>query len=334
MFKSTRIKLTAWYLLIIMLISLAFSGVIYEMLTFELNRVERTHRLRIEHGFPQSLPPLFLDPSLIAETKNRIRNTLAIVNLGILGASAVAGYFLADRTLRPIQQMLEEQNRFVADASHELRTPLTSLKAEIEVNLRNKKLTLSEAKNLIASNLEEVNRMQELTDKLLILSHYQNGLSTREIINLKETAKKALQKLEPQAKTKKIVFQKVLANALVKGESLSLTELATIILDNAIKYSHSGGQIILTTKEEGKQAILQVQDFGVGIETSQLPHLFNRFYRADVSRSQKVSGYGLGLAIAKNIVDIHQGKITVRSTLGKGSLFEVKLPLFSAVSQV
>jgi signal transduction histidine kinase len=317
-----------------MIISLAFSGVIYRMLTFELNRVERMHRLRIESGYPQRPPPFLLDPDLIAETKNRIKTTLAIINFGILGASALAGYFLAGRTLQPIQEMLEEQKRFVADASHELRTPLTALKSEIEVNLRHKKLTLPEAKKLIASNLEEVNKMQLLTEKLLCLSRYQNGVSTTAKVNLKEVMEKAVLKLNSLAKDKKMVVIKELKNVYIKGDLSSLTDLATILIDNAIKYSRPKGKIILTTQKQDRQVIIKVQDFGVGIEASALPHLFKRFYRADSSRSKEIDGYGLGLSIAKKICDLHRGKITVSSTPGKGSTFLVQLPFFSANSQI
>ena len=151
MFQKTRIKLTAWYLLIIMLVSISFSAVIFKMLTAELDRLEHVEILRIQRQFPP--PPLLLDPETIEEVKGRLLLRLLSVNLFILAGSALAGYFLAGRTLRPIAEMIEEQNRFISDASHELRTPLTALKSEIEVNLRNKNMTLVESKNLLRSNL-------------------------------------------------------------------------------------------------------------------------------------------------------------------------------------
>lgn len=126
---------------------------------------------------------------------------------------------------------------------------------------------------------------------------------------------------------------KDLKNTYVKGDLSSLIELTTILLDNAIKYSQVGGKIIIKTEVATKKATLSIQDFGVGIKASALPHLFNRFYRADSSRNKEINGYGLGLSIAKKIVDLHYGKITVESTLGKGSLFVVLLPSYSANSQ-
>src|SRR3989344_8850426 len=163
MFKKARLKLTAWYLLIIMLISLAFSIAIDHLLTLELTRVERVQRLRQERRIPR-IPAI--DPEVIEETKNRLRINLILINLGILGAAGVAAYFLAGRTLKTIKNMVDEQNRFITDSSHELRTPITSLKTEMEVNLRDKKLN-KDTRKILESNLEEVNSLQSLSDNLI-----------------------------------------------------------------------------------------------------------------------------------------------------------------------
>jgi len=187
MFKSARIKLTAWYLLIIMTISFSFSGVIYRASTFELDRVERAQRQRVERGWPERFPaipfdqqgdlPRFfrLDPAIIEETKNHLILFLVWVNSIILVTSALAGYFLAGKTLAPIENTLEEQKRFIADASHELRTPLTALKTSLEVALRDKKMTLPDAKKVLDDNLEEVESLKLLSDKLLSLARYQSN---------------------------------------------------------------------------------------------------------------------------------------------------------------
>src|SRR3989304_6174610 len=133
MFKSARLKLTAWYLAIIMLISVLFSLVIYQGATLELRRMERIQHFRQEssESFRRfSMPAFVLAPEVVEETKQRIRLALVTINLMILAASGAVGYFLAGRTLKPIQEMVDEQNRFITDASHELRTPLTSLRSE------------------------------------------------------------------------------------------------------------------------------------------------------------------------------------------------------------
>ena len=180
MFHSARIKLTAWYLIIIMAISLSFSTFIYLGATREFDRILRIEQFRITHPelgeryiqrpvwdtdtLPLPKPP---DPALINATRIRVIEGLAGINLIILMLSALAGYFLAGRTLRPIKNMVDEQNRFITDASHELNTPLTSLKTSIEVNLRDKKLSLDKSKDVLLSNLEEVNSLQALSDELI-----------------------------------------------------------------------------------------------------------------------------------------------------------------------
>jgi two-component system sensor histidine kinase CiaH len=340
MFKEARIKLTVWYLLIIMTISLSFSAIIYGGLCSELGRVERMQRLRIEQQFPgrpdllqqfeQRIEPrnLFLDPGLISETKTRILIILLGINSFILVSSAVAGYFLAGQTLHPIKVMFEEQRRFTADASHEFRTPLTSMKTEIEVALRDKKINLKTIKNLLKSNLEEVNKMQKLSNYLLALNKYEedgkNIAFTK--IYLKIIAKNVIDKLASLIKEKKISIRLNLKNAKVLGNETAISELTSILIENAIKYSPSKSKIIISTEKDDGHGILEVQDFGIGIAKEDLPHIFDRFYRAELSRSkEKADGYGLGLSIAKSIVDLHKGSIDVKSKLGKGSTFVVRI---------
>ena len=346
MFREARIKLTSQYLAIIMLISLFFSLVIYLGVNRELVRIDRLQTSRQQNTqnlFPyleelrinriqRGLPPLNVEiespePFSLAEARARILTTLGIINFAILGISGVSGYFLAGRTLAPIATMMEEQKEFVGNASHELRTPLTSLKTEIEVAMRDKKLALAEAKELLKSNLEEVDKMHKLSNYLLTLNRYESGKANFSFskVNLKNVAEKAIEKVKIQAKANKIKIVKKLQNVSVNGNEDSLVELTGILLDNAVKYSMSGKEVIINTKAVGRSSILTVQDFGLGIGKEDVSHIFDRFYRVDTSRSkQKTDGYGLGLAIAKSIVEMHHGKISVESAPNKGSKFEVK----------
>lgn len=343
MFNSARIKLTVWYLFIIMLISLFFSAAIYRVLTSELDRIARVQRLRIENQLPFTpgffpLPnpredlrrSLIMDPDLINETKSHIITILAIINLAILGASTTAGYFLAGRTLKPIKEMVDEQNRFITDASHELRTPLTSLKSEIEVNLRSDKLTLPEARTLLVSNLEEVNNLQNLSDKLIKLAQFQTNENGLFIVSVQifSVVSDAIKKVKPMAKNKNIAIVNKVKNCRLEGDKQALTELFVIFLDNAIKYSPKGSRINLTGQKTDGHIAVNIADQGIGINPNEIPNLFNRFYRADKSRTKSdSSGYGLGLSIAKQIIDRHHGSITVKSVPGKGSTFTVSLPV-------
>jgi signal transduction histidine kinase len=347
MFREARIKLTIQYLGIIMLISFFFSLVIYLGINRELGRIdhmqqarqqrtedflnvyEEFRRNRAQMGMPAPSFVVPLEETIsIPETRARILTILGIINLSILGISGVAGYFLAGETLHPIQVMLEEQKDFISNASHELRTPLSSLKSEIEVALRNKKITVKEAKDLLKSNLEEVDKMAGLSDYLLRLDRYQRGKSNFRFsrVNLKKVAEESIKKVQSLAKERKIKIVNKLKNAIVQGNQESLVELATILLDNAIKYSPPGKRVILSTLKEGPSGVLRIQDFGMGIDKKDLPHLFERFYRAEASRSKnKVDGYGLGLSIAKSIVELHGGKVQVESSPQKGSTFTAKI---------
>jgi two-component system sensor histidine kinase CiaH len=334
MFQSARIKLTAWYLLIIMLISIAFSVVIFRMLSDELDRVARAQRIRIQHNFfnLQPIDPNFIviDPDLIAETKGRILIFLTGIDLIIMGSSAIAGYFLAGRTLRPIQTMVDEQNEFITNASHELRTPLTSLKAELEVNLRNKKLTLGEARKIFQSNLEEVNNLQTLSDGLIKMTQYQNGRTPIPMshISWETLATDAVKKTAKLAKQKYININTVMNDISFEGNNQMLTELLVILLDNAIKYSREKTAIELRAEKANDHVAIHIKDQGFGIHESDVPHIFNRFYRAEKSRSKTdTTGYGLGLAIAKQIIDSHNGTVKVESVFGVGTEFIIQLPL-------
>lgn len=337
MFQSARFKLTAWYLLIIMLISVLFSLFIYIGMSNELRRFEHLHQLRIEREqdmFP--MPPFprrfgNIDPEMIAETRNRLTLVLVLVNLGILVISGGAAYFLAGRTLKPIKEMVDEQNRFITDASHELRTPLTSLRSEIEVSLRDKNLTLRNAQILLKSNLEEVINLQSLSNHLMELASYQkkNGGFQSEKLSLAEIIQRACKNIFPLAQQKHIAIENKVKDYSFPGDKQSITELFTILLDNAIKYSHEHTNVLLISKKTDHMIAVKVKDTGIGIDKKDLPHIFDRFYRADKSRSKDmVSGYGLGLAIAQKIVELHKGKINVESRPGKGSTFTIELPDF------
>jgi signal transduction histidine kinase len=247
----------------------------------------------------------------------------------ILGGSAFAGYMLAGRTLNPIADMVDEQNRFITDASHELRTPLTSLKAEIEVNLRDPNLSLDQTKSILKSNLEEVNSLQVLSDGLIRLTQYQQGQNELSFttVQLSIVIKEAIRKVTNAAKTKHITITNDIRSVNLEGNQTSLTELFVIFLDNAIKYSPKQKTIHLTGKKNNGHIIIEITDQGIGIDEKDIPHLFDRFYRADKSRTKNAApGYGLGLAIAKQIVDQHNGTIRVTSQLKKGTTFTIELP--------
>jgi len=335
MFKKARIKLTAWYLLIIMLISVSFSTFIYGSINRELQRrftnIER--RIFIDD---QIIKPPFQGQMYFAEDLQETRRNVVLIliytNGVILAFSAVASYFLAGKTLVPIEKALNDQKRFVADASHELKTPLTALQTVTEVSLRDKKLNLKEAKGVLKSNLEEAKRLSKLAADLLKLTRYEsgNGNFSFSKFDIKKSIEDTHKKILPIAEKKKIKFILNLKKTNIHANKDSIEELLTILIDNAVKFSKRNGKVYISLNKDHTFLTLKVEDEGIGIPRKDIPYIFDRFYRADQSRSKnEIDGFGLGLSMAKRIVELHKGKIEVESVLSKGSTFIVRLPLNS-----
>ncbi len=336
MFKKTRFQLTAWYLLIIMLVSFSFSFFIYKGLASEVDRFAQMQRFRIENRIKHDVfipnsnnpkPPPFIllsDPDLVKETKERILFILFIINSIIFVMSGILGYLLAGLTLSPIKKMIDEQNRFISDASHEFRTPLTSLKIAMEVFLRDKKSNITDAKKLVLNSISEVDRLSLLSDDLLHLSQYQNNSkknvlkknSLNEIINI------AIEKIMPLIYQKKIKVNSQKTSKEVLVDKNELINLIIIILDNAIKYSKENSSIEIKYKNDEDYFDLHIIDHGIGIAKKDLPNIFNRFYRADSARVK--GGYGLGLPIASKIAKRNNVLLSINSVLGKGTDFVIR----------
>ncbi len=330
MFQSARVKLTAWYLLIIFCIIAVFSIVIYRFLAMEVEQFDRAQRFRIERRLGQQLPPTlqFTNPELVEEAKQHIFFTLLALDATLLAMSGILSYFLAGKTLAPIQTMIDEQHRFTSDASHELRTPLTSLKTTFEVYLRNKKPTIADAQTVMKESVEEVNKLQSLSESLLQLAHHQNpnGLPF-EPLGLSAVVTAAIKKIQPLAKKKKQRIDVSTPHLTIEGNKEHLTDLLVALLDNAVKYSPPGKTIRVEAAQTDGSVQIRVIDHGVGIAKEDIPHIFNRFYRADSARTKTTAtGYGLGLAIVKSLVTAHHGTISVKSILNIGTTFVVKLP--------
>jgi signal transduction histidine kinase len=324
-----------------MIISISFSLVIYEVLTNELERFAQIQRTRIERRLndfnspPPELRQQFqaipkFDPELVKETKERLVLALIFINFGIIVISGVVGYFLAGKTLKPIQEMVDEQNRFISDASHELRTPLTSLKTAMEVSLRDKNFSVQNAKTLIIESIGEVNQLQALSEHLLQLAQYQksNNHTIFKTVFLADLVEKSIAKVTPIAKKKQITIINKTRDAKLYGSKYGLIDLLVILLDNAVKYSNKKSFVEIASQKTAKSVSISIQDKGIGIHEKDIPHIFDRFYRADSARSKnQASGYGLGLSIAKKIIDVHNGFIYVKSKINKGTTFTVQLPL-------
>lgn len=327
LFKSASLKLTGWYLLIIMLICISFSVVIYRVSSLEFDRRFPPKTIVTTNGY-------FVDPDILeniraklaGESRASLVRNLFLANVAALAIGGGASYWLARRTLQPIGEAADAQARFISDASHELRTPLTAMHAENEIALRNPSLSKAEMRDLLKSNLEEVDKLHSLSDRLLQLTNGKDMPMSD--VQLEDVAIEAMNRTLQAAQTKGIAIENKIGRATLRGNSASLTDLLSILLDNAVKYSPEKSQIVMSSKLDGKYAQIKVRDHGIGIKASDLPHIFDRFYRADLSRNKhQITGYGLGLSIAQKIVDLHDGNIEVDSIPGKGTTFKVLIPL-------
>lgn len=336
MFSSARLKLTAWYVLLIMLVSGLFSAAFYNSSTREIqrliNRIEFSNQFEPDRN--QAPPPFgpsrnFPTVAELEQVKQKSFVTLLIINGIILVLSAGASYLLALKTLKPLQEMVEEQNEFVSNASHELRTPIANLRAEMESNLLEEKISDAMARRLITSNLEDLDRLQSLTNNLLRLAQSKTAVTILpKPASLSVVIEAAQKNVKTLAKKQDIRFQTSLPKVLVLAQKESLTELFVILFDNAVKYSPKHAVVTVVAKKVRSAIQISVTDTGIGISPADIDHIFKRFYRADKSRSQ-YGGYGLGLSIAQTIVRQHEGTLTVKSKLGKGSTFIVTLPILS-----
>ncbi len=329
-FNSAILKLTGYYLATIMALSISFSVILYQVSSKELEfDLEPTEGQRFFTNFDAFE---HLRQQRIADAKEHLANNLIIINLSALAVGGGGSYFLARRTLKPIQEAMDAQNRFTSDASHELRTPLAVMQTEVEVALRDKSLDKKQMHLLLQSVLEEVNRLRTLSDRLLQLANDKDlGMH---VVALDDVATEAVNHLVTAAQAKNITIENTVAPLKVHGNKDALADMLGVIIGNAVKYSPPKTAIVISSKRADGRAILKVTDKGMGIKASELPHIFDRFYRADSSRArQNVPGYGLGLSIAKRIVDMHKGAIAVTSTPGKGSTFTINLPLSSGTSQ-
>lgn len=230
-----------------------------------------------------------------------------------------------DHMIERLARAFQSQRHFVADASHELRGPLTVLRGNLDLLRRN--LSDEDRRESLRAIEAETARMVRIVDDLLLLAEVESGhLGPQENVALEEILLEELGRAQPLAGNRKIIIGHQ-ENLTVSGDAHRLKQLLANLVDNAIRYTSEKSIITLSLFREGDWARLEVADTGVGIAPEHLPHIFDRFYRVDKARSRFGGGTGLGLAIVKGIAEQHEGRVTVTSEPGKGSVFTVWLKL-------
>ena len=232
---------------------------------------------------------------------------------------------LLDDTFGKLEASFARQARFTSDAAHELRTPLSVVISQAQMALRGEREP-AEYRGMFEASLRGAKRMQSLTQALLELARLDNGAATaaRTPCDLAELAEEATPMVAEHAAEQGITIARELSPSPCTADAESILRVIVNLLNNAI--DHGAAPVTLTTSATPEAVTLTVTDGGPGIPEKHLPHLFERFYRADESRNRKTGGTGLGLAICKAIVDAHGGSLTVTSTIGEGTAFTVTLP--------
>ena len=321
-FKKAVILLTIYYTTGVFIVLAIFNLMVYGLFT---NSIKTGDNERVER-IDQQINGIQIKESSAKEMQDNLLNILLTSDVVILIITLIVAYLSSKRTLKPLEEAYKKQSRFVADAAHELRTPLSVMKAGGEVILRNDR-SKDEYKKYIKESLEEVDRLTTLSNDLLFLaSNNKKKIKSNLQVNFGELCKKQIEIMRVYADIKNIKIEDIIQdNLILEGEKEDLTRLIINLLKNSVDYNKQGGKIIISLKKKSHKIVLIVEDTGIGIKKEDIDQIFERFYKADNSRTLNSSSTGLGLSIVKEIVDEHNGQIEVNSQINKGTTFTVIL---------
>jgi two-component system, OmpR family, sensor histidine kinase CiaH len=254
---------------------------------------------------------------------------IIIVGIGIgVVLAVVSGYFLAGRALVPIKKAWQKQTEFVSDASHELRTPLAVIQAKTDILFRSPTASIEDKILDISAISNESRRLSKLVANLLTLARSDSDQieMRKKDFRLDEQLKEIIHHYEEIAMYQEKKLQlSVLEPVEFFADKERIHQLIVILLDNAIKYTKEGGEILLSCRQSHSSIYLEVKDNGIGIPEEDIPKIFDRFYQSDKARTA-AEGTGLGLSIAKWIIEKHHGKTKVQSSIGNGTTIEIIFP--------
>lgn len=268
-----------------------------------------------------------IDPELLAI--NSFRKSLMVTLLVFWILAIGIAYYLSRQNMKPILRSWKRQQEFSSNAAHELRTPLTVIQNQMEFLLTKPRDQVMDRAVEVSTTLDEVKHMQVLTEQLLTLARSDSGMIqiNKQVVDIGPWLNKVVQPFNEIADSQnKVLNLNLQATGKVNFDADLIRQLLVTLLDNALKYTPSGGSINVDTKKVKKNLVLEISDTGRGIADPEKDKIFERFYRTDKSRNSKTGGNGLGLSIAKWIVDEHRGKISVHDNYPNGTVFKVVLP--------
>ncbi|WP_019506064.1 cell wall metabolism sensor histidine kinase WalK [Pleurocapsa sp. PCC 7319] len=248
-----------------------------------------------------------------------------------LGFTGIAGWILGGLAMQPIKRSYEQLQRFTADASHELRAPVAAILSNAQVGLLSPPGNNQQPRQRLQNIVTQSKYMGALIANLLFLARHQGKLNPQDLmkVDILKLSDSLANKYESLAREKSLLFKldAPQTSPEIYGDRDLLQQAIGNLLDNAIKYTHAEGKVALKLEVKPRRILITVQDTGIGIPPSDLPYIFDRFYRVDKARTRQTGGFGLGLAIAQQIIQAHNGKIRVESELGVGTTFQICLPI-------
>jgi len=304
--------------------------------TGSISLAGRRWEYRVSQGQGNSI--VFLDVQDVHDALWLILRNMLIVGIFVLGVLALISYYFASRAIRPVEESIRRQRRFVSDASHELKTPLAIINSNAEAIMADKAATVESQQKWLDRIGEESDRMNTLIDSMLQLARSEESSGGESLpADISEAAEKEINRVEAILFEKGIslTFKKSVSKAIARCDAERIRQAILILLDNAVKYTENGGKVLVETGCSRNMVFVRVSNTGSGIPKEDLSRIFDRFYRVDKSRNSSPSpqaeagvgqsGYGLGLAIAKNIVERDRGRIRVDAEEGTVT-FTIELP--------
>ena len=310
----------------------------YKWRTIKYNRDEPTHQAKLRVlTLPltkgKSLVGYLEVTASIAELHNSQKRSRLFLGVGVpitLGITGIVGWLLAGFAMRPVKLSYEQLQRFTADASHELRAPVAAILSNAQVGLLAPIDDTVQPRQRLQNIVTQGKYISDLITNLLFLARHQGKLNPQDVnkTDIVEFLNSLGDQYQNLAIEKGLEFEldiPIASKAITCDRNL-LQQAISNLLDNAIKYSSAGDTVGLKLEVKSRRIFITVEDTGEGIPEADLTHIFDRFYRVDKARTRQKGGFGLGLAITKQIIQAHNGKIAVNSEVGKGTTFQVCLP--------
>ncbi|MDD5152908.1 MAG: HAMP domain-containing sensor histidine kinase [Candidatus Pacebacteria bacterium] len=317
-FFIARLRLTFYYSMTAVVILGGSSILLYNMILSNFSQ-----------SVLQNVPDAGIAKLVIDNAQDILLNRFLTIDVILMFFIVIFGFLVTHKTLAPIKSNMQKQKRFIADASHELRTPIAVIISGLEVNLSNPKLDLAGAKKTMEDTLNEMRDFSKLSNSLLDISKYDTPIQIEyEPIAIDELIKSLIEKNKNLASIKNIKIEtKIESPAIVQCNKIELSRVFFNILDNAIKYTPQNGTIVVSDKIDSNKYVLTITDSGIGIPKDIIDKIFNPFFRGDSSRSTE--GAGLGLTLSKKIIENHNGTISIKSRVNKGTSVTISLPISS-----